>query len=65
MDNMNLVYQQYHAEEQIGTCDQPPAVVSLDRFTYLQCPGDLMGVERARRCRRRFGAGHAGLGGDR
>jgi hypothetical protein len=40
LDNLNLVYEQYHADEQIGVCVDPPAVVAFGSYRYLQCPGD-------------------------
>jgi hypothetical protein len=36
-DNLNLVYDLYHAEGQIGVCDSAPATVSFDLFTYQNC----------------------------
>ncbi len=44
LDNLNLGYDQYHADEQVGSCTDPPAVVSFDRFIYVQCPTDLLGI---------------------
>jgi hypothetical protein len=44
IDDLSLVYAQYHAEQQVGTCAEPAAVVAFDRFSYLQCPGDLLDV---------------------
>lgn len=44
LDNLNLSYTQYHAEGQIGTCASAPAVVAFDRYAYLQCPSQALGV---------------------
>lgn len=38
LDNLSLAYNQYHADGQVGSCGDPAAVVSFDRFSYLQCP---------------------------
>jgi hypothetical protein len=44
LDNLNLAYVQYHADGQVGTCTDPVAVVSFDRFSYLQCPSQPLGI---------------------
>lgn len=44
LDDLNLVYEQFHADEQIGVCLDPAAVVSLGRYNYLECPGDDLAV---------------------
>ena len=44
LDNLNLAYAQYHADGQVGSCAYPSAVVSFDRFSYLQCPSQPLGV---------------------
>jgi hypothetical protein len=44
LDNLNLVYEQYHTDEQVGACSDPPAVVSVGRFSYLECPSDDLAV---------------------
>ena len=44
IDDLSLVCEQYHAEEQVGTCTDPAAVVAFDRYSYLQCPGDVLDV---------------------
>jgi hypothetical protein len=40
VDDMNLVYEQYHATAQIGTCSAStaPATVSFDQYNYMTCP---------------------------
>jgi hypothetical protein len=38
LDNMNLVYEQYHADEQFGTCADSAAIVTIDQFIHQQCP---------------------------
>jgi len=45
-DNLNLVYDQYHAEEQVGVCaaGDAPGVVALDQFSYTECGSGTMGV---------------------
>jgi len=44
VDNLNLAYDQYHADEQIGSCSNPPAVAALDQLIYLECPNNGLGV---------------------
>ncbi len=44
LDNLNLAYAQYHADGQVGSCAYPSAVVSFDRFRYLQCPSEPLGI---------------------
>jgi hypothetical protein len=44
LDDLNLTYAQYHAQGQVGTCSDPAAVVSLDRYSYLQCPSQVLGI---------------------
>ncbi len=45
-DNLNLVYEQYHAEGQVGVCaaGDAPGVVSFDQFTYTECGRGTAGV---------------------
>jgi len=38
LDNLNLVYEQYHADEQLGACIDPPAIVSIDQSFLQECP---------------------------
>jgi len=44
LDNLTLAYTEYHAAEQLGSCVDPAPVVSFDQYSYLQCPGDLLGI---------------------
>jgi hypothetical protein len=45
-DNLHLVYDQYHAQEQVGVCaaGDAPGVVALDQFSYTECGSGTMGV---------------------
>jgi hypothetical protein len=44
LDNMNLVYDQYHADEQFGTCADSAGIVTVDQFIHQQCPSDTFEV---------------------
>ncbi|HEX6853246.1 MAG TPA: hypothetical protein VF139_17755 [Candidatus Polarisedimenticolaceae bacterium] len=44
LDNLNFAYNQYHADGQVGTCSASNAVVTFDRYTYPQCPGQAVGI---------------------
>jgi hypothetical protein len=37
IDNLNLIYDQYHAIEQVGTCDAAVGTVSFDKLVYRSC----------------------------
>jgi len=45
-DNLNLVYDQYHAEAQTTACTvtEAPGTVSFDQFSYHECSGGVLGV---------------------
>jgi hypothetical protein len=38
LDNLNLSYRQYHADEQLGACLDSPAIVSIDKSFLQECP---------------------------
>jgi len=44
LDNLDLTYVEYHAQDQIGACNAPPPVVAFDQYSYVHCPSDLIGV---------------------
>lgn len=44
VDDLNLAYEQYHTDGQVGTCAASNAVVAFDRYTYPQCPSQAIGV---------------------
>ncbi|MDH3626387.1 MAG: hypothetical protein OES25_01865 [Acidobacteriota bacterium] len=46
IDDMNLIYDQYHAVEQIGVCGAGAAagVVSFDQSTHADCPSDQLTI---------------------
>ncbi len=44
IDNMQLVYDQYHLMEQIGICSGAAGTVAFDQFAYYECPGGDLGV---------------------
>ena len=44
LDDLNLTYAQYHATGQTGVCQDSEAIVSFDRYSYLQCSSETLGI---------------------
>ncbi len=44
IDNMQLFYDQYHAQGQVGTCSGAAGTAAFDQFAYYECPGADLGI---------------------
>lgn len=44
IDNMQLFYDQFYADVQVGTCSGAVGTVAFDQFGYAECPGADLGL---------------------